>query len=194
MLVGLTLAAAPAVGQQPVAPAAPASAADPIRAMEAEAEATGKAAWGHWGDQPGRFISWSNHSNRLIPVYAFGTRLDDLQTVYTTGNPSGAALGSVSDTGHAIFYVRRGTAAVSGVSVLSANGAGYVLFDSGSAYQATPAHSQGLGIAILFDIPASAFPGAQKTFTFDPGGGAAAVVATIPLATGCVTRAYVDIP
>ena len=50
--------------------------ADPIRAMEAEAEATGKAAWGHWGDQPDRFISWSNHSNRLIPVYSFGMMLD----------------------------------------------------------------------------------------------------------------------
>jgi len=75
-LVGLTLAAAPVVGQPPEALAASASAADPIRAMEAEAEATGKAAWGHWGDQPGRFISWSNHSNRLIPVYTFGTLLD----------------------------------------------------------------------------------------------------------------------
>jgi alkaline phosphatase len=44
--------------------------------MEAEAEATGKATWGHWGDQPDRYISWSNHSNRLIPVYTFGTMLD----------------------------------------------------------------------------------------------------------------------
>ena len=52
------------------------SAADPIRAMEAEAEASGKATWGHWGDQADRYISWSNHSNRLIPVYTFGTLLD----------------------------------------------------------------------------------------------------------------------
>jgi alkaline phosphatase len=63
-------------GLEPVTQAAPASAADPIRGLEAEAEATGKAAWGHWGDQPDRFISWSTHSNRLIPVYTFGAMLD----------------------------------------------------------------------------------------------------------------------
>ena len=49
VLVGLTLAAVPVVGQPPEAPAVPASAADPIRAMEAEAEATGKASWGTLG-------------------------------------------------------------------------------------------------------------------------------------------------
>jgi alkaline phosphatase len=73
----LGLVAAVGDGQQPAAPAASdSSAADPIRAMEAEAEATGKATWGHWGDQLDRFISWSNHSNRLIPVYTFGVMLD----------------------------------------------------------------------------------------------------------------------
>ena len=66
----------PVVGQSPAVPAVPVAAADPIRAMEAAAEASGKAAWGHWGDQPERYISWSNHSNRLIPVYTFGTTLD----------------------------------------------------------------------------------------------------------------------
>ncbi len=62
--------------QQPETVVAPLSAADPVRVMEAEAEATGKASWGHWGDQADRYISWSNHSNRLIPVYSFGTMLD----------------------------------------------------------------------------------------------------------------------
>ena len=61
-------------GAGPSTPIAPA--ADPVRAMEAEAEASGKATWGHWGDQADRYISWSNHSNRLIPVYTFGTLLD----------------------------------------------------------------------------------------------------------------------
>ena len=42
MLVGLVLAAVPVVGQQPEAPVVATSAADPIRVMEAEAEATGK--------------------------------------------------------------------------------------------------------------------------------------------------------
>jgi alkaline phosphatase len=64
--------------QQTEAPAASRSSTDPIRAMEAAAEATGRATWGHWGDQPDRFISWSNHSNRLIPVYTFGMLLDSV--------------------------------------------------------------------------------------------------------------------
>ena len=50
--------------------------ADPIRDMQVEAERTGRAAWGHWGDQPGKYVAWSNHSNRLIPVYTFGIGLD----------------------------------------------------------------------------------------------------------------------
>jgi alkaline phosphatase len=57
-----------------VAPAAPA--ADPVRLLQCEAEVSGEAEWGHWGDQPGRYVSWSNHSNRLIPVYTFGIGLD----------------------------------------------------------------------------------------------------------------------
>jgi alkaline phosphatase len=44
--------------------------------MQIEAEVAGKAGWGHWGDQPERYVSWSNHSNRLIPVYTFGIGLD----------------------------------------------------------------------------------------------------------------------
>jgi len=50
--------------------------ADPIRDMQVAAESTGSAAWGHWGDQPGRYDAWSNHSNRLVPVYTFGLSLD----------------------------------------------------------------------------------------------------------------------
>jgi alkaline phosphatase len=46
--------------------------ADPIRELQASAEENGVAPWGFWGDQPGRYVSWSNHSNRLIPVYAYG--------------------------------------------------------------------------------------------------------------------------
>ena len=42
---------------------------DPIRQLQIEAELSGRADWGHWGDQPGKYVSWSNHSNRLIPVY-----------------------------------------------------------------------------------------------------------------------------
>ena len=56
--------------------AAPAPMVDHVRAMQVAAEAAGQAPWGHWGDQPARYAAWSNHSNRLIPVYTFGMALD----------------------------------------------------------------------------------------------------------------------
>jgi alkaline phosphatase len=62
-----------------VAAAAEARAEDPVRWMQIEAEIDGAAAWGHWGDQPERYVSWSNHSNRLIPVYSFGLGLEGLR-------------------------------------------------------------------------------------------------------------------
>jgi alkaline phosphatase len=52
---------------------------DWIRDMEVEAERMGRASWGHWGDQPERYAAWSNHSNRMIPVYTFGITLDDVR-------------------------------------------------------------------------------------------------------------------
>jgi len=57
---------------------------DPIRQLQIEAEISGRADWGHWGDQPGKYVTWSNHSNRLIPVYAFGT---DLKRVRGVNSP-----------------------------------------------------------------------------------------------------------
>jgi alkaline phosphatase len=60
------------------ASAADSSDDDPILHMQSAAEAAGKAAWGHWGDQPDRYVSWSNHSNRLIPVYTFGIGLESV--------------------------------------------------------------------------------------------------------------------
>jgi len=66
----------PAAAQSATAVAPASAAADPVRLLQCEAEVSGEATWGHWGDQPGRYVSWSNHSNRLIPVYAFGIGLD----------------------------------------------------------------------------------------------------------------------
>jgi alkaline phosphatase len=31
--------------------------------------------WGYWGVRPESYSSWTNHSNRLIPVYVFGSNL-----------------------------------------------------------------------------------------------------------------------
>ena len=49
---------------------------DRVRELERAAEQTGRAAWGHWGVNPERYVEWSNHSNRLVPVYTFGLTLD----------------------------------------------------------------------------------------------------------------------
>ncbi|MFM8282643.1 MAG: alkaline phosphatase [Planctomycetaceae bacterium] len=48
---------------------------DRFATLQWHAEADGGADWGFWGDQPDRYVSWSNHSNRLIPVYSFGMTL-----------------------------------------------------------------------------------------------------------------------
>jgi len=61
------------------------SATDRAREMQAAAERAGQADWGHWGDRPGLYAAWSNHSNRLIPVYTFGLSLEsvkDTKSVY----------------------------------------------------------------------------------------------------------------
>ncbi len=81
VVLGAAVVAAP----RWLAPArGPARRADPIRDMQVEAERTGRAAWGHWGDQPAKYVAWSNHSNRLIPVYTFGI---DLAAVSGTNSP-----------------------------------------------------------------------------------------------------------
>jgi len=49
---------------------------DRIATLQWQATHGGSAPWGHWGNQPEHYISWSNHSNRLVPVYTFGIGLD----------------------------------------------------------------------------------------------------------------------
>jgi len=48
---------------------------DFLREMQLEAVETEKADWIHWGDREDKFSNWTNHSNRLIPVYTFGVSL-----------------------------------------------------------------------------------------------------------------------
>lgn len=47
---------------------------DFIRQLQTEAIANKKSPLGHWGAMPDNYLGWSSHSNRLIPVYAFGTK------------------------------------------------------------------------------------------------------------------------
>ena len=52
---------------------------DPMRRMQRLATQDQTAAWGHWGNQPDKYMTWDQHSNRLIPVYTFGITLDQLR-------------------------------------------------------------------------------------------------------------------
>ena len=81
-------------------PPAVAPATDRIRDLEREAEQSGRASWGHWGIVPDRYVEWSNHSNRLIPVYTFGLTLDAVSgwnSVYRSAERLGALYGRLSD-------------------------------------------------------------------------------------------------
>lgn len=49
-------------------------AGDPIADIQREAIAAGKSTVAHWGTDPNVYAQWSSHSNRLIPIYAFGTK------------------------------------------------------------------------------------------------------------------------
>ncbi len=50
-----------------------------MREMQFLAVETGDANWVHWGDKPSVFSNWTNHSNRLIPVYTFGISLESVK-------------------------------------------------------------------------------------------------------------------
>jgi alkaline phosphatase len=48
-------------------------ATDLVHRLQSEATLSGKSPIGHWGENPDRYSSWTSHSNRLIPVYTYGT-------------------------------------------------------------------------------------------------------------------------
>ena len=52
---------------------------DPMRQMQSEAMQKRFAAWGHWGNQPSKYSTWTNHSNRVVPFYTFGMTLNGLR-------------------------------------------------------------------------------------------------------------------
>ncbi len=47
---------------------------DPIREMQVQGMEQGKSPVMFWGTDPEKFSNWTSHSNRLIPVYTFGTK------------------------------------------------------------------------------------------------------------------------
>ena len=46
---------------------------DYIRDLQNAAISAKTAEWGYWGPEPKNYVGWTSHSNRLIPVYTFGT-------------------------------------------------------------------------------------------------------------------------
>ncbi|MCC9658112.1 alkaline phosphatase [Rhodopirellula sp. JC737] len=52
---------------------------DPLRDMQSNAMKKQSAPWGHWGSNPAKYSTWTNHSNRLIPLYTFGYTLNELR-------------------------------------------------------------------------------------------------------------------
>lgn len=48
---------------------------DYVKRLQANATTSASADWGYWGTDPSRYSTWTNHSNRLIPVYTFGMPL-----------------------------------------------------------------------------------------------------------------------
>lgn len=52
-----------------------ARATDFIRDLQTAAVRDNHADWGYWGDDPRKYLGWTSHSNRLIPVYTFGCTL-----------------------------------------------------------------------------------------------------------------------
>ncbi len=56
-----------------------ASAEDLVKDLQNRAITDGAASWGHWGPDPGKYTGWTNHSNRLIPVYTFGIDLESVK-------------------------------------------------------------------------------------------------------------------
>jgi len=49
---------------------------DFLREFQFDAVDSGECKWCHWGDRAGKFSNWTNHSNRLVPIYTWGIKLD----------------------------------------------------------------------------------------------------------------------
>lgn len=53
-----------------------ASRTDHLRELQTAAAQSNKADWGHWGCDLAKYSTWFSHSNRLVPIYTFGIKLD----------------------------------------------------------------------------------------------------------------------
>lgn len=76
LLFGSMVMTSIALAQAPTEPVAGDDSTDFLRQLQFQAVESGTADWGHWGSNPAKYSSWTNHSNRLIPVYTFGMSLE----------------------------------------------------------------------------------------------------------------------
>jgi alkaline phosphatase len=51
-----------------------ASGQDPVAKLQEAAAKENVSEFGHWGHDPTNYKAWGSHSNRLIPIYTFGTK------------------------------------------------------------------------------------------------------------------------
>lgn len=51
---------------------------DDLRQLQSQALRQGRSDWGHWGIDRNRYLGWTRHSNRLIPIYTFGISLSSV--------------------------------------------------------------------------------------------------------------------
>ena len=76
-LISVFLCTQPALlGQQRVVER---TAEDHVRRLQLQAAESNFAEWAHWGKRPNSYGDWTSHSNRLIPVFSFGVKLDAWQ-------------------------------------------------------------------------------------------------------------------
>ncbi len=74
--------------------------ADEMRRLQSLAMVKQKSPLGRWGHIKGKYSTWVNHSNRLIPVYTFGLTLDALReekSAYTSKERLRTLYGVVPD-------------------------------------------------------------------------------------------------
>ncbi len=59
-------------------PLALAQVKDHVASLQAHSAQSNEVDWGHWGPDASKYSSWTTHSNRLVPVYTFGYKLDQV--------------------------------------------------------------------------------------------------------------------
>lgn len=77
-----------------------ASDTDGMQTLQKQSIVTQKSVYGHWGTDATKFSSWTNHSNRLVPVYTFGITLSKLReqgSMYTDAERLAKLDGSVGE-------------------------------------------------------------------------------------------------